>query len=1082
MPLFRLFAPLLAILVSAQAIAAVQGYYSEPSLGADRVVFVSESDLWSVSPAGGLASRLTAHAEPKGQPALSPDGRWLAFTGRYDGAFEVYVMPASGGSPKRLSFDSGPARAVGWTPAGEVLYQTTAVSGPLSMSVLRAVNPDTLARRELPLMDARQAVFDDDGNIYFVRFGLASTNDNAREYRGGAMAQLWRFHPDHDDEAERLASDHAGNLEQPMWWDGQLYVVSDADGGVANLWRLQADGSDPLRLTDHEDFDVRGASLYDGRIVYQHGADLRLFDLSDGSDRVLDIQLASDRGQKMTRWLDNPLGFLDSAHFAPGGERVVLTARGRVALVGTGAIRRIEIELPAGSRAREAVLSPDGDWLYAIVDATDEHEIWRFPAAGDGDGEALTDDGRTQRELLVVSPDGRSIAHSDRDGLLWLLDLASGSNRRIDASNGAGYRDIVWSPDSRALALVRPDSTMQRPQLMVYDIAGDHLHVLTSDRYESYSPAFSPDGRWLYFLSDRHFEANPTSPWGDRNMGPVFDRRTGIYAYALQPGNRFPLAPRTELSTDDPDNGDELPAIVFDGLDQRLFEVPVSPGNYSSLAVAESRLYFLDRAFERGSRASLRTIDFSPDRASIETFAESVDQFALSGDRKKLFYRLAGNGAMHIVDAGARPPSDLGPSQVRVGDWRLPVQPALEWQQMFVDAWRMQRDYLFDPALRGRDWDAVRERFEPLVARIGDRRELDDLLAQMVAELGVLHSQVRGGDYRSERELASQAFLGGDFEHSEQGVRITRIHASDPELPRNRSPLARPGVDLRVGDIITAVNGRSVSAVEDLNLLLTHQAGQQVRLDYRRGNDTGAVVVEPISAWADAGLRYQDWVLARREKVETLSEGRIGYLHLQAMGANDIADFAREFYANFEREGLIIDVRRNRGGNIDSWVIEKLLRRAWMFWYRAGEQPFWNMQQTFRGHLVVLIDELTYSDGETFAAGVRSLGLGPLIGQRTAGAGVWLSDTNRMVDRGVMRAAQWPQFSPDGRWLIEGAGVAPDIEVINPPHATWRGEDAQLERGVEVLLEQLRESPLIIPEAEPIPPRGTDGWDLSGPD
>ena len=1082
MPSVRLFLPLLALLVAGgQSNAAVQGYYSEPSLGPDRIVFVSESDLWSVDVAGGTASRLTAHAEPKGQPALSPDGRWLAFTGRYDGANEVYVMPSSGGSPKRLSFDSAPARVEGWTPAGEVLYATTASSGPFSRRVLRAVDPETLARRELPLMDARQAAFDDSGSIYFIRFGLAVTNDNAREYRGGAMAQLWRFHPQYDEEAERLAPDHHGNLEQPMWWEGQLYVISDADGGVANLWRLQADGSDPVRLTEHDDFDVRGASLFEGQIVYQHGADLRLFDLADNSDQVLDIRLASDRGQKMTRWLDSPLGFLDNAHFAPDGERVVLTARGRVALVGTGSIRRIEIDLPERSRARQAMLSPDGDWLYAIVDATDEHEIWRFPVKSNGEAEALTDDGHTQRENLVVSPDGRAIAHSDRDGVLWLLDLASGSNRRIDASNGAGYRDMVWSPDSRALALVRPDSSMQRPQLLVYDIAGDHLHVLTSDRYESYSPAFSPDGRWLYFLSDRHFEANPTSPWGDRNLGPVFDRRTGIYAYALQPGNRFPLAPRTELTVDDPDNGDELPAIVFDDLEQRLFEVPVDPGNYSGLAVAAGRLYFLDRAFERGSRASLKTIDFGPDRASIETFADGVEQFALSGDRKQLFYRLAGNGAMYIVDAGARPPGDLGPVQVRVGDWRLPVQPGLEWQQMFVDAWRMQRDFLFDPALRGQDWEAVRARFEPLVARIGDRRELDDLLAQMVAELGVLHSQVRGGDYRSERELANQAFLGGEFEHSAEGVRITRIHASDPELPSGRSPLARPGVDLRVGDIITAVNGRAVSSVADISLLLTHQVGQQVRLDYRRGSRSGAVVVEPISAWADISLRYQDWVLERREWVEAASQGRIGYLHLQAMGANDIANFAREFYANVDREGLIIDVRRNFGGNIDSWVIEKLLRRAWMFWYRPGEQPFWNMQQTFRGHLAVLIDELTYSDGETFAAGVRSLGLGPLVGQRTAGAGVWLSDTNRMVDRGVLRAAQWPQFSPDGRWLVEGAGVAPDIDVINPPHATWRGEDAQLKRSVEVLLEQLRESPVIVPQAEPIPPRGTDGWDLSGP-
>ena len=1079
MRFLRVCLPGLFMVMAGTALAAVKGYYSEPSLGQNRIVFVSESDLWAVSPEGGQAWRLTAHAEPKSQPALSPDGAWLAFTGRYAGSNDVYVMPASGGSPRRISFESAGARVEGWTPEGEVLYSTAGIPGPASFRVLRAVQPDSLARRELPLQDAREAAFDDEGTIYFTRFGLAITGDNAREYRGGAMAQLWRFRPDVDEEAERLAPGHDGNLERPMWWDDHLYLLSDANGGVANLWRLDADGSNPVQLSFHADFDVRGASLFDGHIVYQHGADLRLFDLAAGEGRGLEIRLASDRGQAMTRWLDNPLGYLDSARFSPDGQRVVLTARGRVALAGSGALRRVEIDLPANSRARHTVLGPEGNWLYAIVDATGEHEIWRFPVGRDGSGEALTDDGQTQREGLFPSPDGRHIAHFDKLGRLWLLDIERGRNRQVDDSRGAGYADVVWSPDSRLLALVRPDTGVLRRQLMLLEVDGGELHVLSSDRYESYSPAFSPDGRWLYFLSDRNFQPTPTSPWGDRNLGPMFDRRTRIYAYALQPGNHFPLAPRTELSPEANDKNDETPAVVFDGLAGRLFEVPVGAGNYSSLSVAEQRLYLLDRAGSPGARASLKTIDFAPDSASLETFADGVEQYSLSADGKKLFYRLSGNGSMYIVDAGAKAPGDLGPAQVRVGDWRLPLNPAEEWRQMFVDAWRMQRDFLFDPAMRGQDWEGIRARYQPLVDRIGDRRELDDLLGQMVAELGVLHSQVRGGEYRSERETGSPAFLGGEFERVESGFRITRIYASDPELPLERSPLVRPGVGLQVGDIITAVNGRSLSEVDDISLLLVHQAGQQVRLDYRRGREQAAVVVEPISASAEASLRYSDWVHSRRERVAAASDGRIGYLHLHAMGPNDLADFAREFYANFDREGLIIDVRRNRGGNIDSWIIDKLLRRAWMFWHRPGEEPFWNMQQTFRGHLAVLVDELTYSDGETFAAGVKSLALGPLIGQRTAGAGVWLSDSNRLVDRGVMRAAQWPQFAPDGRWLVEGQGVAPDIEVINPPHASWSGQDAQLERAIEEVQRQLAEQPVIRPEAEAIPPRGRNAHDLS---
>ena len=386
------------------------------------------------------------------------------------------------------------------------------------------------------------------------------------------------------------------------------------------------------------------------------------------------------------------------------------------------------------------------------------------------------------------------------------------------------------------------------------------------------------------------------------------------------------------------------------------------------------------------------------------------------------------------------------------GGWRLGLEPAEEWRQMFVDAWRMQRDHLFDPGMRGTDWTAIRDRYAPLVDRVSDRRELDDVLRQMVGELGVLHSQVRGGEYPRDTEAAEPAFLGGTFEMTQQGARITHIYRTDPELPADRAPLARPGTDLRAGDIITAINGRSVREHGDMARALAHQAGEQVRLDYLRDGASRSAIARPVTAGRDATLRYSDWVTGRREAVEAASSGRIGYMHIRAMGAGDIADFAREFYANFDRDALIIDVRRNRGGNIDSWIIEKLLRRAWSFWQPPGRAPYWNMQQAFRGHLVVLMDPLTYSDGETFSAGVKTLGLGPLVGQRTAGAGVWLFDTNRLLDQGLMRAAQTPQFDAEGGWTVEGLGVDPDIEVENLPHATFMGRDAQLERAIEEVL------------------------------
>lgn len=1083
-----------------------RGYYQAPTVHGNTLVFSSESDLWSVPATGGVARRLTAHPLPEAHPHLSPDGAWIAFTARYEGSADVYRMPAAGGPVTRLTFEADDVRVEGWTPDGRVLYATQGVVGPSWSWVLRIVDPESGAVEELPLADAREGSFAPDGTLWFTRFGLEVTGDNARAYRGGAMAQLWRFRPGVDTEATRVAADHPGNLTRPMAWGGAVYLVSDADG-VGNLWRLDPSTEALTQLTTHADFEVRGATLGDGRIAYQHGADLRILDLeglasraatgSEGAGRLVDIRLGSDRARTRTRWIEDPMNWLTSTDLAPAGDQVALTARGRLVIVGTGELRRIEPPLPPASRARLGAISPDGAWVYTVLDASAagsdtagglgashrpsppaEQEIWRFPATGDGPGEPLTHDAAGHRVGMTLSPDGRHLAHWDRRGILYLLDLEAGTNEAIDSARGAGYRDVVWSPDSRLLALARFDTPVRRPQIVLFDLATRTPHTVTSDRYESYSPAFSPDGRWLWFLSDRTFNPTPGSPWGDRNLGPLFDQRTRLYALSLQPGNPFPLAPRTELGTPQPLSEDraegrpagssERPSVVWEGLAARLHEAPLPAGNYSGLIAARNRLYLVERA--PGSGPALRTVELGTGRARLATFGEGITSAVPSADGSRLLVR-RGND-LFLVPSGAQLPSDLTEARVRAGSWRIAIEPAEEWRQMFQDAWRMQRDFLFDAAFRGVDWAATRDRYAPLVERIGHRRELDDLLAQMVAELGILHSQVRTGDVPTDREIAQPAFLGGTFEPAPGGLRITHLYRTDPELPSERAPLARPGVDLREGDVVTRVNGRPVGSMAELVRLLSHQAGEQVRLDVRRQGAEGeeAVVVQPIGAARDAALRYSDWVVSRRDAVEAATEGRVGYLHLRAMGSGDMADFVREFYANIDRDGLIIDVRRNRGGNIDSWVIQRLLRRGWSFWQPPGSDPYWNMQQSFRGHLVVLVDPLTYSDGETFAAGVQTLGLAPLVGQRTAGAGVWLSDTNRLLDQGILRAAQTPQFDADGAWIVEGFGVEPDIEVENLPHATWQGRDAQLERAIEEVLRALADEPVTRPQGAPIAP------------
>ena len=1059
------------------AAAVGGGYLRHPAAGGGQVFFTAEGDLWRAPLAGGEARRLTTHPGQETRPAVSPDGAWVAFSASYEGPQEAYVMPAQGGAPKRLSFEGGSVQVLGWTPRGEVLFGAPAERGPASRRVLVTVHPGTLARRVLPLADVAEACLDGSGRrLFFTRMGLTVTGDNVRAYRGGAASELWCYDLTESREAVRIPFD--APLKRPMWHGDRLYVVCDRDGRD-NLWSMKADGSDARQLTFHKDWDLRGASLGEGRIVYQLGADLRAFELATGRDLPLELRLGSDEDQARPRVLRRPLDYLDNAAFALNGERVALTARGQVLLAGLEGLRRVEVALPPASRAREAVLSRDGAWVYALCDAGGDLQVWRFPADGRPGGEALTREPGVTRAALHPSPDGQFLAHTDRDGRVYLLKLANGENRCIDTAPNGGSTDVTWAPDGKHLALVRPDSARNRNQILLVRAADGHKAPLSSDKYESYAPAFSPDGRWLFFLSDRHFQATNPSPWGDRNLGPFFDRRTQVFALALQEGLRFPFQPRTEL--DVPESREagkpepkgkspEPPAPVWEGLAERLFEVPLPPGNYAGLRTDGKRLYLLDR---QPQSSALKSAEIGP-RPSLETFAPDVAGFELSADGRKLMFVRRGPAgrSFHIVEAGAKAPSELAKSEVRVGDWSLAVDPRTEWRQMFQDAWRMHREHFYDARMRGLDWEGLRRKYEPLVDRIRDRAELDDLLGQMMGELGALHSQIRPGDQRQAQDGAAPAFLGAVLERVADGFRIAHIYRTEPELPSEAGPLAQPGLDVREGDVITAVNGRPVREARHISDLLQGRAGEPVLLALQReGKPQKPVLVKPVDAQRQSHLRYADWEEACRRTVAQASGGRIGYLHLRAMGPLDIATFARDFYGQFDREGLILDVRRNNGGNIDSWVIEKLLRRAWAFWTdRKGRFLDTNMQQAFRGHLVVLVDELTYSDGESFAAGIKALGLGPLVGRRTAGAGVWLGDSNRLMDGGQARAAETPQYAAkDGAWIIEGVGVSPDVEVVNPPRATFEGRDLQLEKALALLQERLREAPVKPLKASGVP-------------
>ncbi len=1072
----RWLGPVLASLIVSCTGAAqgAEGYYRDPALAGDTVVFAAEGDLWqweigSAEP----ARRLTTHLESERHPAVSPDGETLAFTARYEGAAEIYTMPLSGGTPTRLTYENEYARVEGWTPRGNILYSTRKFS-TLPNTQLAVLDPDTQESDLVPLAQAAQGCFTPQEDwLYFTRFVFQGSH--TKNYKGGTAQNLWRFRLG-ETEAQPLTSDYPGTSRSPMWCLGRVYFASDRDGTM-NLWSMLPDGTELAQHTFHDGWDVRTPKADGSRIVYQLGADLFLYDVASGETERLPISLASDFDQRRERWIDNPFDYLSSVHLSPSGDRVVLTAYGQVFVAPSRQGRLIDVTTGHEGRCREAMFTPDGSELLTLSDASGEVEWWRFHADGMDGPEQLTEDGEVLRFQGTFSPDGRYVAYNDHDQNLWLLDLKKDKTRLIDHSPHWGFEGPAWSPDSKWLAFAREVETSFH-RIFLYEVATEEIRPVTSERYDSWSASWSPDGQWIYFLSDRHFRSVVGAPWGKRQPEPFFDRETELYMISLTAGVRSPFDPRDELHPDrEPDNGseeDDSPPevhIEWDGLAERLIKIPVPAGNYRDLAANAGRLFWV--RYQRGTwrTGTLLSMEIGDLDTLKTTLSSDVRSYELSGDGQRILVREGDRLFVTGANSGSAPDRDS--DAVDLGHWTFTLRPPEVWRQMFIESWRLERDYFYDPDMHGLDWPAILEKYLPLVDRITCRAELSDLQAQMASELSALHTWIWGGDHRGADDPPGVASLGAVLDRDEEagGYRIAHIYLTDPDLPGERSPLLRPGVEVAEGDIIVTINGQSTLAAPHIGVLLRNQEGRQVRLQVLSPGQSEVrdVMVEPMSSGDEWDLRYDEWEYTRRLTTERMSEGRIGYVHLRSMGGSNIAEWHREFYPVFHRQGLILDLRHNTGGNIDSWILERLMRSAWMYWQPRVGTPYWNMQYAFRGHVVALVDERTQSDGEALAEGFRRLGLGKVIGTRTWGGEIWLTSSNRLVDHGIVAAPEFGVYGPEGTWLIEGHGVDPDIVVDNLPHTTFTGKDAQLERAIEHLEKLIAEEPREVPAAPPYP-------------
>ncbi|MGA2142673.1 MAG: protease, partial [Brevinematales bacterium] len=768
--------------------APAQGYYRFPDIHGGRIVFTAQGDLWTVGTNGGHASRLTSDPGTEFNAKISPDGKTVAFSAQYEGPTEVYTMPLDGGIPVRLTYEGGEALVRGWTPDGKIIYSTYHFSTYPSWQLV-LIDPKTSFSEIVPLAQASDGVYEKsaggEGTLYFTR--LNSQSSHTKRYEGGTAQNIWRWEKGME-EAVPLTGDYAGTSKNPMIWMGRIYFASDRDGTM-NIWSMAVDGTDKRQETFHRGFDISSPSLDGGKIVYHEGADIYLYDIASKSDRVVPIELSSDFDQEVRQWVKTPMDYLTSAHISQDGAKIVLTARGQVFAAPARHGRLVEVTRKSGVRYYNGAFMPDGKSILLQSDESGEIEYWKYPADGTGSGEKLTSLGKGYRYGGVISPDGRYFAFTDRGGRLFIRDSESGAVNQAASSNNGEFSDLAWSPDSRWLAYAGPaDNFFMR--IWLYQVKDKTNYMLTGDRVESYNPVWSRDGKWLYFLSDRTFNSEVDSPWGQNQPEPYFDKTTGIYALSLTGNESFPFTPPDELHNPPEAVNTNIPPVKIDlnGIGSRLFQVPVPAGNYSRLAANEEFLFFTERTEKTGLSNKLDAVEITNICPQVAKIEDNVKNFELSGNGKKL---MVGKGdGFFIIDAAGSPSEDIDKNAVDLTDWSYSFNPAEEWRQMFIDAWRLERDYFYDPGLHGADYESVLNRYLPLVGRIRDRDELNDLLGQIVGELSALHTFVFGGDLGKPAVEIDVGSLGAFITRNEKGggYRIDHIFRTDPDYPGLSSP------------------------------------------------------------------------------------------------------------------------------------------------------------------------------------------------------------------------------------------------------------------------------------------------------
>jgi tricorn protease len=1082
-----------------------------PSIHGDRVVFTYAGDLYSVHAVGGVARRLTSDVGYEMFARFSPDGEQLAFTAQYDGNTEVYVMPALGGVPRRLTHTATLARddvadrmgpnniVMAWRDNETVVFRSrrvewNAFNGQLFLASTEGGLPEQLA-----LPRGGWCSFSPDGrrlayNRIFREFRTW------KRYRGGMADDIW-IHDFDSRETVNLTDNPAQDIF-PMWHGDRVYFVSDRDNNQRmNLYVHHLESGQVETLTWFTEFDVKFPSLGDTAIVFENAGYLFRLDLDTHQVWRIPVHIHEDfvTGRGGLRSVANQTTSMD---LSPDGSRAVIGARGEIFTVPAKHGSTRNLTRTSGVHERGARWSPDGRWIAYISDATGEDEIYLVPQDGRESARQLTTGGDTYKYALSWSPDSQYLLWSDKQNRLQFVDVRSHEVTLVDQASAWEITQYTWSPDSRWIAFTRPEER-QFARIALFSIEQGEWRHVTDEWFASSEPEFSADGRLLFFVSSRDFQPRYSqTEWNHA----YFDMQR-IFFVTLTRDVSSPLEPRSdEVTISDPDKDDQeqppidadraasedAPAEIaddapdkdqksakpdkptpvtvkvdFDGLSQRIAALPIAPSSYRGLTSVGQKLYYLRNGLQ-DARSRLLVFDLDPDKRQ-ETELGEFNSYRVSANGKKMLLD-AGGGSFAIIDLpSAR--IDIK-DRLNLSQLEVTLDRRAEWNQIYAECWRQMRDFTYDPNLHGLDWDAIRQRYEPLLAHVQHRADLTYLIGEMIGELNVGHAYVGGGDV-PQPDRVPVGLLGARIErHPASGTFVIReILPGQNWDNRLRSPLTEIGVDARAGDYILAVDGQPTTDMLDFYAALINKAGRQVRLTLAGSPDEAdrrEVTVVPIDN--EQPLYYLQWVQDNIRRVTEATDGRVGYVHIPDMGVSGLNEFVKHFYPQLRKQALIVDVRGNGGGNVSPQIIERLRREPVMITIARNSALNFDPGGMVAGPKVMLLNEFSASDGDIVAYRFRKYGLGPIIGKRSWGGVVGIRGSLPLLDGGYLNRPEFSRYDLDGtEWIMEGKGVEPDIQIDNDPAREFDGIDDQLEMAIEVVLRELEEKAIPLSPPPPYP-------------